>query len=179
MGPLSEKDRRIQIARSQLQEAPQNLQPRQPGVAPQVQSQGNPLSGMAKQAGGKIAMGLLKKGLGSAAMGPFGALLGGFLNNGGKVGYNDGGQIEEATVVMGMPLGRPDAGVNGTPIKRVADEQKIELDMMSWERMEGRKDQQMMLDEQRKQEAFMLEQERKEQAHEGSHEDEEESSGHQ
>ena len=74
------------------------------------------------------------------------------LNTGGNVpnlnGYNEGG---------------PTAGP--TPTKRVMDEQKIELEKMTWDKMEARKDWQAQKDEVRKEKAFTEEQTRKEQAH--------------
>ena len=127
-------------------------------------------------------------------LGPLGGLLGGLFNEGGMVeGYNKGGSVwdkiwgsksgkkgsfweqtgrnDGGPIPMAGPLGNPMGYNEGgpaagpTPIKRVQDEQKIELDKMTWEKMEARKDQQMQMDEKRKQEAFQMEQMRKAEAH--------------
>ena len=78
-------------------------------------------------------------------------------NDGGPIGLNDGGNPH------GYNEGGP--GVGPTPIKRVQDEQKVELDRMTWDKMEARKDWQAEKDEGRKEIAFQEEQVRKDEAH--------------
>ena len=143
--------------------------------------------------GESAAAQLAKKAL-LSQLGPIGGLLGGLFNDGGMVeGYNKGGSVwdkiwgsksgkkgslweqfgrnDGGPVPTAGPLGNPNGyneggpGVGATPIKRVQDEQKIELDKMTWDKMEARKDQQMQMDEKRKQEAFQMEQQRKAEAH--------------
>ena len=158
-GVMSEEERRRKaaagVAKSQVAATPQQAAaPLQPG---QIGQRQNPLQGLLQKG--------LKAGL-TGALGPLGGLLGGLFNNGGRVGLNDGGSPKTPMGPLnpsGYNEGGP--GVGPTPIKRLQDEQKVELDRMSWDRMEGRKDQQMMMDEKRKEEAFQEEQIRKDEAH--------------
>ena len=178
-----------QIARSRATAAP--LAPQKPLAPGQIQQNRDPLGELAGGIGKKLVGGALTSALGPLG-GLLGGLLndGGPVpayNKGGKVsiwdkiwgektgkkgslweqfGRNDGGPIPGGPL-SGNPHGYNEGGpgVGATPIKRVQDEQKIELDKMTWKKMESRKDQQMQMDEKRKQEAFQMEQQRKAEAH--------------
>ena len=128
-------DERQRVAQTKVRAVPMEGQQRvaSAGAGPT----GNPLQKLAMGLGKKAAMG---------SLGPFGALLGGLFNKGGKVpGYNMGGQMPL------NPHGYNEGGsVMGTPIKKVMDEDKLESQQ-----------QMAVIKEDQAEKAFMMEQERK------------------
>ena len=143
MSPQEEEERRKrmareQIARSQVQE--QNIAAKR-GMNPIAASRANPL----QQIGQQVGKALLTK-----ALGPLGML----FNLGGKVkGYNVGG--------LPMPPSNPNGYKEGgpmmqMPLKKVMDEDKIELARMAAMNAEKRKDQKAMADEKRAQEKHLF-----------------------
>ena len=186
LSPEDERMKRMmaargRIAKSKVPNAP--VQPQKPQMAAAPNMGGGPLQGIGKEIGKKALMSALGP-LGGLLGGLFnkGGMVpeGGGYNEGGKIpwwkkawgsrsgkkgsirdqiGWNQGGAIPNPRMVGPLnPNGYNEGGpAPSTPIKRVMDEDKIEIQRETFERAEARKDEKFALDEKRAAEKHAME----------------------
>lgn len=193
LSPEDERMKRMmaargRIAKSSVPNAP--VQPQKPQMAAAPSGKGGPLQGLGKELGKKALMGALgplggilgglfneggkvpwwKKAWGSRS-GKKGSIrdqigwnIGGPIST--NYGLNTGGNVPNPNMMGPLnPNGYNEGGpAPSTPIKRVMDEDKIEIQRETFERAEARKDEKFKMDEQRAAEKHKMDMKMKKQA---------------